>query len=162
MSDPLATYIEDHLAGGTYAINLLEAMRDQYAGDPLGQFATSMLVEVSADHATLKELAQRIGAGSSGIKSMAAWVGEKVSRLKLKPGASDGLGIFEALEVLVIGIHGKLALWRALAAVSPGDTRLQNVDFAGLAARAEAQHVRMEDQRLEAARVALRPSGRNN
>jgi hypothetical protein len=35
MSDPLATYIEDHLAGATYAIDLLEAIRDQYAGDPL-------------------------------------------------------------------------------------------------------------------------------
>jgi hypothetical protein len=160
MSDPLATYIEDHLAGATYAIDLLEAIRDRYAGDPLGQFAGSMLVEVTADHATLKELAQRIGAKSSGLKGMAAWVAEKVSRLKLKPGASDGLGIFEALEFLALGILGKLALWRTLAVVCPGDARLQNMNFAGLAARAEAQHARMEDHRLEAARVALRPPGR--
>jgi hypothetical protein len=158
MNDPLATYLEDHLAGATYAIELLEAIRDQYAGDPLGQFAACMLVEVAADQATLKELAQRIGAQSSGLKGLAAWVAEKASRLKLKSGAFDGLGVFEALEFLALGILGKLALWQALAAVCPGDTRLQNINFAGLAARAEAQHARMENYRLEAARVALRAS----
>jgi hypothetical protein len=62
MSDPLATYIEDHLAGAAYAIDLLQAIRDQNAGEPLGQFAAGMLVEVEADHATLKELAKHIGA----------------------------------------------------------------------------------------------------
>ena len=62
MSDPLATYIEDHLAGADYAIDLLQAIRDQYAGEPLADFAASMLIEVEADRATLK----RVGAESSG------------------------------------------------------------------------------------------------
>jgi hypothetical protein len=32
MSDPLATYINDHLAGSAYAIDLVEVMRDTYEG----------------------------------------------------------------------------------------------------------------------------------
>ena len=52
------------------------------------------------------------------MKEWGAWLTEKVSRLKLKHGAADGLGTFEALEFLVIGIHGKRALWRAMAAVA--------------------------------------------
>lgn len=77
--------------------------------EPLGQFAAAMLVEVKADNDVLKELAERIGTGSSGLKGLSAWVAEKVSRLKLKRDASDGLGTFEALEFLALGIQGKLA-----------------------------------------------------
>ncbi len=157
MIDPLVTYIEDHLAGAAYAIDLLGAIRDQHAGEPLGQFAVGMLVEVEADNGVLKELAERIGTGSSGLKGLAAWMAEKVSRLKLKRGASDGLGTFEALEFLALGIQGKLALWRALAVVGPGDARLNHLDFHHLATRAETQHAQLEERRLEAARMALRP-----
>ena len=132
MSDPLATYLEDHLAGAAYAIDLLGAIRDQHAGEPLGQFAARMLVEVKADNDVLKELAERIGTGSSGLKGYPAWVAEKVSRLKLKRDASDGLGTFEALEFL--------ALWQALAVAGTVDVRLNHIDFDHLAARAKTQH----------------------
>ena len=60
----------------------------------------------------------------------------KVSRLKLKRDASDGLGTFEALEFLALGTQGKA---RALAAVGPADTRLHNMDFDRLIGRAETQ-----------------------
>ena len=159
MNDPLATYVEDHLAGAAYAIDRLEAIRDQHEGEPLGRFAAGMLVEVEADREVLAGLAKRIGTGSSGLKGLSAWVAEKVSRLKLKRGASGGLGTFEALEFLALGIHGKRALWRALALVAPEDSRLDHLDFEHLAARAETQHAQMEERRLESARMALRPSG---
>jgi hypothetical protein len=149
--------LEDHLAGAAYAIDLLGAIRERHADESLGQFAAGMLVELEADSAILKELAERIGRGPSGLKGVSAWIAEKVSRLKLKHDSSDGLGTFEALEFLAVGIQGKLALWRALTAVSPGDARLDQVDFDHLVERAEIQHSRMEERRLEAARTALRP-----
>jgi len=157
VSDPLSTYLEDHLAGAAYAIDLFGAIRDQHASEPMGQFAPGMLVEVDADNGVLKELAERIGTGSSGLKGISAWVAGKVSRLKLKRDASDGLGTFEALEFLALGIQGKLALWRALAVVSPGDARLRHMDFDHLVARAETQHSQVEERRIEAAHLALRP-----
>ena len=156
MADPLATYLEDHIAGASYAIDLLGVIRDQHAGEPLAEFAAGMLAEVEADEAVLKELAERVGSGSSGLKTASAWIAEKVSRLKLRRESAGGLGTFEALEFLAVGIQGKLALWRALAVASPGDDRLNHVDFDHLAQRAESQHSRMEEQRLEAARTALR------
>jgi hypothetical protein len=64
---------------------------------------------------------------------------------------------FEALEFLALGNHGKLALWRALAEIGPADPRLTDMDFDQLAARAETQHAKVEERRLEAARTALRP-----
>jgi hypothetical protein len=157
MSDPLAPYLHDHLAGAVHAVDLLEAIRDQYAGEPLGQFAVRLLVDIKADREVLRELAERIGVGSSGMKEMTAWVGEKVSRLKLRRGSSNGLGTFEALEFLELGIHGKSALWRALAVAAPADGRLQNMDFEHLAARAETQHAQVEEHRLEVARLVFHP-----
>jgi hypothetical protein len=156
MTEPLATYLHDHLAGAVVAINILEVLRDQHADNPLGQFATELLVEVEADRAVLQGLAERLGTGSSGLKEATAWLGEKVSRLKLRRRATGGLGTFETLEALALGILGKLALWRALALIAGADARLAGVDFDHLAARAQAQHARVEERRLEAARTALR------
>ena len=156
MSDPLATYLHDHLAGAVVAVNLLEALRGQHAGEPLGQFAAELLVEVEEDRAVLRGLAQRVGAGSGALKGAAAWLSEKVSRLKLRRRSAGELGAFEALEALALGILGKLALWRALAVAAAADARLRGVDFDHLGTRAQAQHARVEEYRLEAARAALR------
>ena len=155
MSDPLATYVHDHLAGAVAAINVLEALRDQHDGEPLSQFAAGLLVEVEADRAVLQGLAERLGARSSGLKEAAAWLGEKVSRVKLRGRAAGGLATLEALEALALGILGKLALWRALAVVTAAEARLRGVDFEHLAARAQAQHARVEERRLQIARMAL-------
>jgi hypothetical protein len=155
MENPLATYLHDHLAGAAHAIDLVRHLREQYAADSLGQFASGLLVDIEADRATLQGLADRVGGGSSGLKEMAAWLTEKMSWLKLNHGKAYGLGTFEALEFLQLGIHGKLALWRALAAISSTDARLQGMDFERLAARAESQHAQVEERRLQIAGMAL-------
>jgi hypothetical protein len=157
MSDPLGTYLHDHLAGAAYAIDLAEFMRDQHKDDDLGQFASDLLVEIKMDRETLREVAERAGASAGTLKELASWLGEKVSRLKLGHDAGSGLATFEALEFLTIGIHGKWALWRALAAVAPTDSRLAGTDFEKLAARAQAQHDKVNQRRLEAAGTALHP-----
>jgi hypothetical protein len=84
MNDLLATYLHDRRAGAVVAINLLEALRDQHGGEPLGQFAAELLVEVEADRAVLQGLAEQVGKGSSRLKEATALLGEKVSRLKLR------------------------------------------------------------------------------
>ena len=151
MDDPLAIYLHDHLAGcgGPFGGN-----GDKHPREPLGDFAPKMLTEVEADRAVLRSLADRIGAGSSRLKELSAWLSEKISRFKLDR-APHGLGTFEALEFLALGVLGKLKLWKALGTVSSVDTRLQGVDFDHLAARAETQHAEVEKRRLEAAKMAM-------
>jgi hypothetical protein len=155
MNDPLGTYLADHLAGAMHAIEVLKNISSEYAEEPLGQFARNIAKEIEADRNTLKELAERVGSGSSTIKETAAWVAEKFSRLKLDHDPANSIGTFEALEFLVLGIHGKLVLWRALAAVSSDDVRLQGMDYQRLIARAESQYASMEEHRLSVARSAL-------
>lgn len=155
-NDPLATYLHDHLAGAKHAIELIQDMRDEFKGQPLGTFAASILAEIEADRDTLAQLAERVGSGSRHVKEAAAWLSEKVARLKMGPDPNDRLGTFEALEFLELGIHGKWALWRALLTVAPSDPRLQGTNFEELSARAESQRSSVDQLRLEWARMTFK------
>ena len=155
MSDSLTTYLHDHLTGSNFAIEVLEFLRDQHSGERLGSAAAALLAEVQQDRKVLQGLIDRLGTGFPVVKEAAAWLGEKVSRLKLKRGA---FGTFEALEALAVGIAGKLSLWRALAIIAENDARVHGLDFDQLAASAQAQHAQVEELRLEAARAAFERS----
>lgn len=160
MADPLATYLHDHLGGSKSAVALLEVMRDEHAGEPLGQFAAEMLREVEQDRTVLKGLIARVGDGSgSWLKEALGWVGQRVSRIKLRRRASGGLGTLQSLETLALGIQGKKALWHALSDAAVSDTRIKGVDYQALAQRADRQHDQVEARRREAARIVL-PNGR--
>jgi hypothetical protein len=155
MRDILATYLDDHLAGSVHAIELLKTMRDDHKNEPLGEFAGKLIPEIEADRQQLLRLVERIGAGGSEMKQLAGWVGEKIGRIKLSHRVTNSLSTFEALEFLELGIHGKWALWRALAEVSPAEPRLQGVDFQRLIRRADAQHSQVEEFRLELAHTVF-------
>jgi hypothetical protein len=158
MSDPLSTYLHDHLGGAKAAIDLLEAMRDGHKDQPLKDFAASLLIEVQADRDTLQRLAEKIGSGSNVLKEFSGWFAEKATRLKLGQGSGGDFGTFEALEFLALGVRGKMGMWRALDVAAVGDTRLSGCDFKQLAARAEAQYQQVEQNRMQAAKSALQPN----
>ncbi len=157
MGDSLPTYLQDHLAGSVQAIELLEMIRDRNPEKPLGHFAADLLLEIKEDRETLLELARKVGPGASSVKEIAAWAAEKFGRLKLRHGKTAS-GVFEALEYLQVGIHGKWAMWRVLASLASTDARLQGTDFDRLAARAGNQHARIDKVRLSIARDALSPA----
>jgi hypothetical protein len=159
LSDPLGTYLHDHLSGAKAAIDLLEEMRDRDKDRPLAEFATQLLAEVQADRDTLQRLAEKVGSGSNVFKEFTGWLGEKATRLKVGEGSAGAFGTFEALELLALGVLGKMGLWRALDVAAADDPRLSGYDFKQLAARADRQHQLVERQRLEFAATALRPIG---
>ena len=158
MSDPLATYLHDHLAGSNFATELLNNLRDQHADEPLGQFAAALLSELLEERQVLQRIIDRVGTEPSALKEATAWVGEKVSRFKLSRASSGEFGTFEALEALALGILGRAKLWRALSVIAPTDARVHGVDFDTLIARAQAQHEQVEERRLQIAAMALRPA----
>lgn len=160
MSQPLAIYLEDHLAGSRLAIDLLEDMRNDHADDPLGSFAARLLAEIEQDRDVLETLVERGEAGSSGpFKETFAWLLEKLTRWKLRRRAGAGVGTLLRLEMLALGILGKHSLWRALETIAATDARLQGFDYGGLAARAQAQHDQVEERRLDVARSTLPRTG---
>jgi hypothetical protein len=158
MSDGLATYLNDHLSGAQIAVQLLEAMRDQHDDQDFRQFASVLLPEIEADDVTLRRITEAVGSGGSAVKRAGGWILEKATRLKLGHTGSTDFQLFESLELLVLGIQGKLCLWKALQTASGVDMRLREYDFEALIRRAEDQFGQVEHRRLNLARVVLSPA----
>jgi hypothetical protein len=157
MNDPIAIYLHDHMAGSHFAIELLDSLHNQYRGEPLGRFALALKIDVEQDQAALQEIIDRVGKSHFDLKEAAGWFAEKASQLKLKRDDSGGgIGTFEALETLMLGIRGKFALWQVLPIIREVDVRIPDNNFETLKARAEEQYGRVEAQRLELARVTFR------
>jgi hypothetical protein len=154
----LATYLNDHLAGATAGLALARRAAAENEGTELGVFLAQLADEIEADRHTLEEIMAALGVGTDRVKVVAAWVFERVGRLK--PNAQlrgySPLSPLVELEVLRLGIHGKLGMWRALREVS-GHPPLDDERLADLAARAERQAADVEARRLEVARSALAP-----
>src|SRR5947209_92734 len=137
MTDRLVSYLHDHVAGSHFAIKLLTSLEGQYRNEELGNFATAMKAEIQRDQETLEGIVNHVGKAHLDLMEAAGWLAEKASQLKLhRDGADGGLGTFEALETLSLGIQGKMALWRALTLIREIDSRIPADDFGHLTARA--------------------------
>jgi hypothetical protein len=156
-TDALNVYLNDHLAGSTAAVDLIEQARDHNQGTPLADFLDALLDEVRADREVLEGLMDRLGVDKSTVKQAGTWLMEKVSRLKfmISERSHPELRNLIELEALRLGVQGKQALWLALEQVTDLDERLAGTDFAALADRAEHQVLGIEQRRLQAARAAF-------
>ena len=147
MSEPLTVYLHDHLAGSNFAVELLKDWQGSQADEPLGMLAAQLGREIEADQTELRRIIDCLGGEPSPMKETFGWLAEKAARFKLRHKEKSALGVFEGLEILALGILGKLSLWDALAELAPAEPRLQPFDFNRLAARAKDQHARVESHR---------------
>lgn len=149
----LQSYLHDHLAGATTGLELIDFLLSVQHGGPLTRFLTDLRADVWADEETLRELVDALGFTPGSVHQAAAWMAEKLARIKFTLAGLDkgGLGELEALETLSLGIEGKAALWAALTVVPDPPPPLRALDLAGLQARAREQRTRVEAHRLEVA-----------
>jgi hypothetical protein len=153
--DNLTTYLNDHLAGSLVALELLDHMIRLQRGEAVQPALSEIRREVEEDQKTLQELLREVGGKESRVRQAAAWLTEKLGRAKLEldDSGTGELHMLEALEALALGIQGKAALWRALAAAAVQPPRLP--DYPALEQRALKQFQRVEAMRLQSARAAL-------
>jgi hypothetical protein len=154
----LEIYLNDHLAGATMGCELAEQLRDGNKGSPLGDRMASLAEEIAEDRRTLVDLTERVGATSNPIKQGTTWLAEKASRLKFS-GVTSGnpeLGTFLALETLSLGVEGKIALWRGLAAVADAEPALAAMNFDDLIERGQRQRRQLEADRIAVGASVLR------
>ena len=159
--DPLSIYLNDHLAGATVGLEL--ARRTAASNEEnvaYGPVLEELEHEIAQDRTALVDVMARLGVGRDRVKVAAAWAAEKAGRLKPNGRvlSYSPLSRLEELEVMQLGVNGKLGLWRALAETRAGDPRLQGVDLRELEARAQSQWQRLERLRLRAAGEALAPA----
>ena len=150
----LEIYLADHLAASTAGLELARRSARSNAGNATGEFLRCLVVEIEEDRETLERLITQLGFKPSRPKEVAAWLAEKVGRLKLNGqvrGYSPLSRVLE-LESLAVGIAGKEALWKALRRVAAVDT----VDLEALIERARRQRADVEEHRLAAVDEAFR------
>lgn len=155
--DPLAIYLNDHLAGSVAALELFDSLIEHHEDRPLAQRLRALRRDIEEDQQTLRDILAQIDSEEHKVKQAAAWLTEKLSRGKLALAARShpALALLEGLESLALGLQGKSALWHALAEVATHDARLAAYPYGALDARAVLQHAAVERERLEAARAAF-------
>jgi hypothetical protein len=158
MNEHLGIYLNDHLAGSVLAIELLEHLEKAHAGKELEKFIARLRADILADQQVLEGLMRHLEITTSRPRKAMAWLTEKFTELKLRfDDTVDGsLRLLESLEVIAIGIDGKTALWRSLAGAAEINPWLRNMDYTILEQRAKEQRLRIEVERLNAAKLALK------
>jgi hypothetical protein len=156
-SDLLAIYLQDHLAGASFGLELARRSCGANAGTEVGEFLERLVPEIEADRAALESLMARLGVRPDSLKAALAWATEKAGRLKRNGRfvSYSPLSRVIELEGLIGGVTGKLALWRALRAVADGDERLDAEQLERLIGRAESQIADLFRHQRAAAELAL-------
>jgi hypothetical protein len=151
----LGIYLNDHLAGAVVGLELAKRAETSNRGNDFGRFLGRLVEEIEEDRRTLERVTDRLGVRRSRVKPALALVLERLGRLKLngRVTAYSPLSRVVELEGLMLGVTGKLGLWRALERL--GDPRLTEFDLHALAERAKRQQSELEAHRLRAAEIAL-------
>lgn len=153
----LGVYLNDHHAGSVAGVELARRIAKQNSGNEYGREMGEIAEEIERDRDDLVRIMDRLGVRRKRLRLGAAWLGEKIGRLKPNGrllGYSPLSRLIE-LEGLVIGITGKRALWRSLEQLDGADLPIDQARIRELIARAESQRERVEILRLRAASEAL-------
>ena len=153
----LRIYMADQLALGVLWREIARRSRRSNDGTPVGDAVARVADEIAEDVATFEQIMSRLGIPRARIKPALAVAGERFGRLKLN-GHLTGyspLSRFEELDVLRMGIDGKMVLWGNLRDLAGLRERLPDVDFDALIERARAQRDTIEPFRQQAGHDAF-------
>lgn len=157
MDKDLARYLNDHLAGSSAALLLIQELADSHDVPGAREFFLRLKEAVGTDQSVLEDLLRRIGEDPSALHKMAGGIAARITNIKLmweriEPGK---LGLFEALEMLALGVEGKRLLWGALMEIAAWFPEWDGIDFGALDVRAVQQREDIEFWRIRAVRDIL-------
>lgn len=157
MQRHLATYLNDHLAGSVAALALIGDMGNAVKDPALKSFLAQLKDEITGEQKVLRIILQANDMKEGSFKKAAAWLGEKASAPKFGGSVddNDSLAVMQGLEMLYMGITGKMLQWAAFQAAIAPMVEALGFDLKGLQKRAEAQRSMVEEFRLAYARKAF-------
>jgi hypothetical protein len=153
----LGIYLNDHLAGSIAGGELAQRLAAELRGTPAEQTLRVFAQQVLEDRASLLRIMAALGVPVRRYKTAAAWLLEKVARLK--PNGHllrrSPLSTVVELEAMCLGVEGKAAGWRTLRAIAESDARLDPGELELLLTRARTQAAVLEELRTTAAAEAF-------
>lgn len=162
MSDALAAYLNDHLAGAAAGIQLAERISRGTDDRELSAMLDRFVQELREDHDVVERIMASEAIPRDGAKQALALAGEWFGRLKhvlpmLRSGSETLVGL-EDVELLSIGIEGRRLLLRGLTHIAPS-IALEGLDLATLEERARRQREELEPFRLKLLAAAAAAHG---
>ena len=157
MTGPLAIYLNDHFGGATFGRELARRALAANRGTEFEAFLAQLVKDIEEDREELGRTIERLGMRTDSLKVRAAWLAEKLGRLKPNGqlvGYSPLSRVLE-LEGLGGGVRAKLSLWHTLADIGDRLPPLAETPLARLINRAESQLDGLEQTRARAALVAF-------
>ena len=152
----LEIYLQDHFAGASGGLQLAKRIQGAVEGPEKAEM-TALTAEIEDDREKLREIMLRLDVDPDRVKQAAAQAGELMGRLKLNGRilSPSPLSRVVEFEGMIMGVTGKLQLWRSLVQRAPHDDRLDSAELAKLIERAEGQRARLEEMHAQAARLAF-------
>ena len=147
----LSIYLNDHLAGAIAGSELARRAASSNERSELGPFLAELAEMIDQDRESLERLMKLLEIRRNLAKDAAAWLSEKVGRLKLN-GQVIGyspLSKLVELEGLSLGVNGKLSLWKTLKELSREDERIDAAEVNLLIERALSQAISLEEERTK-------------
>jgi hypothetical protein len=154
MHTELERYLNDHLAGSSGALLMIGYLVDTLEDPQAIDFFQGLKTDVEEDRHLLEHLLTSGGMEPSSLLKVAGKLTARLGFLKLMwEGFEPGeLGLFEALEMLALGVQGKRLLWVALREIAPAYPAWKDVNFADLELEAIRQRDGVEAWRIEVVR----------
>lgn len=155
----LRIYLSDHLATTIATRELAKRSLGRNRGSELGAFLEGFLQDHSRERAVLVEAMRRMGVAPQTFKVAAAWMAERVGRLKLNGQLSGYSPLSRLIEIegLLALIRGARSMWLVLERLD--DPRLRGLDLLERAERAERYMAELERIELEFVPEAIGTSG---
>lgn len=155
----IAAYLQTHLAGSRAGVDLFGRSAKAQFDPAIGQALREIQREVIAEREQLQQIMDLFDVSENLVRSAAARLTERVSRLK--PNGSllhrTPLTDLVELEALRIAVSGKQAGWEALLAIEDLVPELDRTQLEQLAEQGRSQLDRLADLHTTAARAALPP-----
>jgi hypothetical protein len=155
----LRIYLNDHLATTMLARELATRSLGRNRGSELGTFLDQFLEDQLRERAMLLEAMRGMSVAPQTLKVAAAWMAERIGRLKPNGQLTGYSPLSRLLEIegLLGLIRGARSMWLALARLD--DERLRGLDLLERVERADRQMAELERIELEFVPEAIGTSG---
>jgi|SRR5215203_511497 len=153
----LHIYLSDHLAGSGGGVSLAKRIAKQNQGNEFGREMRQIVAAIEEDQVALERIMEIVGARTRRWRQAGAVLGERMSRLKPNGKLFSYSPLSRVLEFegMIVGVSGKLQLWRSLLNVRSDDSRFDVAAVERLRERAEEQRRQLEELHARAAKQAF-------